>query len=157
MYFCTLCLSVGYKERNRQALDRLPLVSKFLTNFWTEHFDGARLSPNSVRNAIWHALNEPVCQYLRTRNPRCSTVYIDNSLGPLARDSPFIVLNSVRQHKWFITQSSYVGYMFRLLISHLQAYFNRFNHTLGSQHVYTNGIHKTGSFASKGVMCNLCN
>jgi len=54
-----------------------------------EHFDGARLSPNSARNAVWHALNEPVCQYLRTRNPRCSTVYIDNSLGPLARDSPW--------------------------------------------------------------------
>jgi len=52
-----------------------------------QHFDGARLSPNSVRNAVWHVLNEPACQYLRTRNPRCSTVYIDNSLGPLARDS----------------------------------------------------------------------
>jgi len=23
-----------------------------------EHFDGARLSPNSVRNAVWHALND---------------------------------------------------------------------------------------------------
>ena len=56
------------------------------------HFDGARLSPNSVRNAVWHALNEPVCHYLRTRNPHCSTVYIDNSLGPLARDSPCIIL-----------------------------------------------------------------
>jgi hypothetical protein len=55
-----------------------------------QHFDGARLSPNSVRNAVWHALNEPVCRYLRKRNPRCSTVYIDNSLGPLARDSPCI-------------------------------------------------------------------
>jgi len=55
---------------------RIPLVSNFLTNFWMQHFDGARLSPNSVRNAIWHALNEPVCQYLRTRNTRCSTVYI---------------------------------------------------------------------------------
>ena len=52
-----------------------------------QHFDSARLSPNSVRNAVRHALNEPVCQYLRKRNPRCSTVYIDNSLGPLARDS----------------------------------------------------------------------
>ena len=56
-----------------------------------QHFDGARLSPNSVRNAFWHALNEPVCQYLRTRNPRCSTVYIDNSLGPLARESSCIM------------------------------------------------------------------
>jgi len=88
VYFCTLCPSIGPKERSRQALDRLPLVSNFLTNFWMDHFDGARLSPNSVRNAVWHALNEPVCKYLRTRNPRCSTVCIDNSLGPLARDSP---------------------------------------------------------------------
>jgi hypothetical protein len=46
-----------------------------------QHFDGARLSPNSVRNAVWHALNEPVCQYLRTRNTRCSTVYIFHSRG----------------------------------------------------------------------------
>ena len=90
MYFCTLRPSIGPKERWRQAFDRLPLVSKFLTNFWMQHFDGARLSPNSVRNAVWHALNEPVCQYLRTRNPRYSTVYIDNSLGPLVRDSPCI-------------------------------------------------------------------
>jgi len=55
-----------------------------------QHFDGARLSQNSVRNAVWHALNEPVCRYLRTRNPRCSTVYTDYSLGPLTRDSPCI-------------------------------------------------------------------
>ena len=33
-----------------------------------------------------------------------------------------IMLNSVRQHNCFITQGSYIGYMFRLLISHLQAY-----------------------------------
>ena len=92
MYFCTLCPSIGPKERSRQALHRLPLVSNFLTNFWMQHFDGARLSPNSVRNAVWHALNEPVCHYLRTRNLLCSTVYIDNSLGPLARDSPCIKL-----------------------------------------------------------------
>ena len=87
VYFCTLCPSVGSKQRSRQALDRIPLVSNFLTNFWMQNFDGAGLSPNSVRNAVWRTLNEPVCQYLRTRNPRCSTVYIDNSLGPLARDS----------------------------------------------------------------------
>ena len=68
-----------------------PCLSIFLTNFSMQHFDGARLSPNSVRNAVWHALNEPVCQYLRTRNPRYSTVYIDNSLGPLARDSPCLL------------------------------------------------------------------
>ena len=91
MYFYTICHSIGPKERSRQALYRLPLISNFLTNFWMEHFDGARFSPNSVQNGVWHALNEPVCQYLRTRNPRCSTVYIDNSLGPLARDSPCIL------------------------------------------------------------------
>jgi len=85
VYFCTLCPAIGPKERSRQALDRLPLVSNFLTNFWMQHFDGARLSQNSVWNAIWHVLNEPVCQYLRTRNSCCSTVYIDNSLEPLAR------------------------------------------------------------------------
>jgi len=76
VYFFTLCPSIGPKERSRQALDRLPLVSNFLTNFWMEHFDGARLLPNSFRNAVWHALNEPACQYLQTRNPLCSTVYI---------------------------------------------------------------------------------
>jgi len=95
VYFCTLCPSIGPKERSRQALDRLPLVSNFLTNFWMQNFDGARLSSNSVRNVVWHALNEPFCQYLRTRNPRSSTVYIDNSLGPLARDSPCIICNDV--------------------------------------------------------------
>jgi len=34
VYFCTLCPSIGPKERSRQALDRLPLVSNVLTNFW---------------------------------------------------------------------------------------------------------------------------
>jgi len=87
VYFCTICPSIGPKESSRQALDWLPLVSNYLTNFWMQHFDGARLSSNSVRNAVWHALNEPVCQYLRTRNPRSSTVYTDNSLGPLGRES----------------------------------------------------------------------
>ena len=55
---------------------RPPVVSNSLTNFWMQHFDGARLSPNSVRNAAWHALHEPVCQYLRKSSTRCSTVYI---------------------------------------------------------------------------------
>jgi len=34
-----------------------------------------------------------------------------------------IALNSVRQHSYFITQGNYIGYMFRLLTSHPQAYF----------------------------------
>jgi len=33
-----------------------------------------------------------------------------------------LILNSVRQHNYFITQGNYIGYMFRLLSSHLQAY-----------------------------------
>jgi len=103
VYFCALFPSVGLKEWSRQALERLLLVSNFLTNFWMEHFDGARLSPNSVRNAVWRALNEPVCQYLRTRKPRCSTVYIDNSLGPLARDSPCIKTKLFQKMVLFFT------------------------------------------------------
>ena len=60
-----------------------------------QHFDGARLSPNSVRNAVWHALNEPVCQYLRARNPRCSNIYIENNLGGLA-NNPILDTSSVK-------------------------------------------------------------
>jgi len=75
------------KRKKSASVRSSTLVSNFLTNFWMQYFDGARLSPNSVRNAVWHALNEPVCQYLRKINPRYSTVYIDNSLGSLARDS----------------------------------------------------------------------
>ena len=32
-----------------------------------------------------------------------------------------IILNNVRHHNYFITQGNYIGYMFRLLFSHLQA------------------------------------
>ena len=35
-------------------------VSKFLPNFWMQNFNSACRSINSVRNAIWHALNEPL-------------------------------------------------------------------------------------------------
>jgi len=34
-----------------------------------------------------------------------------------------IILNSVHHHNYFITQGNYIGYMFQLLINHLQAYF----------------------------------
>ena len=112
MYFCTLCPSIGPKERCRQALDRLPFVSNFLTNFWVQHFDGARLSPNSVRNAVWLALNEPVCQYLRTRNPRCSTVNIDNSLGPLATESLCIIFIVVPLQQWLHERVSSLRYTY---------------------------------------------
>ena len=48
----------------------------------------------------------------------------------------------------FITQGNYVGYMFRLLISHLQAYSLQVKsqdalHTLGSQCVYVSEILKS--------------
>jgi len=41
-----------------------------------------------------------------------------------------IILNSVRQHNYFITQGNYIGYMFRLYICHLQAYFCRLSHKM---------------------------
>ena len=45
-----------------------------------------------------------------------------------------IMLSGVRQHSCFITQSSYIGYMFRLLVSHLQVYFNRFSYKMLCTH-----------------------
>jgi len=47
----------------------------------------------------------------------------------------------------FITRGNYIGYMFRLLNSHLQAYFLQVKsqdavHTLGSQCVYISEILK---------------
>jgi len=33
-----------------------------------------------------------------------------------------MILKSVHQHNYFITQGNYTGYMFRLEINHLQAY-----------------------------------
>ena len=52
----------------------------------------------------------------------------------------------------FITQGNYIGYMFRLLNSHLQAYSLQVKsqdavHTLGSQCVYISEILKTDHFA----------
>ena len=74
--FTSFIVSSGILRSHACCVRRLSVVSYFLTNFLMQHFDGARLSPNSVRNADWHALDEHVCQYLRTRNTRCSTVYI---------------------------------------------------------------------------------
>ena len=69
-----------------------------------------------------------------------------------------IILNSVRQHNYFITEGNYIGYMFRLEICHLQDYFLSFDskgatHTLGFHRVYIHGIHKIKSFVSNGVTC----
>jgi len=44
------------------------------------------------------------------------------------------MLNTVRQHNCFITQGNHIGYMFRLLISHLQACFNWFSHKMLCTH-----------------------
>ena len=41
-----------------------------------------------------------------------------------------IILNSVLQHNYFITEGNNIGYMFRLLISHLQAYFGQLSHKM---------------------------
>jgi len=41
-----------------------------------------------------------------------------------------IILNSVRQHDYFITHVNYIGYMFRLFISNLQAYFCQLSHKM---------------------------
>jgi len=41
-------------------------------------------------------------------------------------------INSVRQH--FITQGNYIGYMFRLLVSHLQAYSLQLSYSMLCTH-----------------------
>jgi hypothetical protein len=41
-----------------------------------------------------------------------------------------MTINSARQHNYFITQGTYIGYMFRLKISHLQAYFCHLSHKM---------------------------
>jgi len=56
-------------------------------------------------------------------------------------------INSVRQNSCFIIQGNYIGYMFRLLNSHLQAYSLQVKsqdavHTLGSHCVYISEILK---------------
>ena len=132
--FVHFALSIGPKERSRQALDRLPLVSKFLTNFWMQHFDGALLSPNSIRNAVWHALNESVCQYLRTRNPISSTVYIDNSLGPLTRDSPckFPTIFIVYFNEYFPSVPEWMNWAPYFPRFRLQRGKSTFTHPVGS-------------------------
>jgi len=63
-------------------------------------------------------------------------------------------VNSVRQHNCFITQGNYIGYMFRLLNSHLQAYSLQVKsqdavHTLGSQRVYISEMLKPDHLSRK--------
>jgi len=62
------------------------------------------------------------------------------------------MLNSVRQHNRFITQSNYIGYMFQLLIIHLQAYFNWFSHKMLCTH-YTSWCLRSSSKCAILVPC----
>ena len=60
----------------------------------------------------------------------------------------------------FITQGNYVGYMFRLLISHLQAYSLQVKsqdavHTLGSHCVYISEILKPDHLSKKANVENI--
>jgi len=60
----------------------------------------------------------------------------------------------------FITQGSYIGYMFRLLSSHLQAYSLQVKsqdavHTLGSQCVYISEILKPDHLSRKVNVLNV--
>ena len=52
-------------------------------------------------------------------------------------------LHNARRHNYFITQGNYIGYMFRLLFSHLQDCLSFESqdamHTLGSHLVYIHG------------------
>jgi len=61
----------------------------------------------------------------------------------------------------FITQGNYIGYMFRLLNSHLQAYSLQVKsqdtvHTLGSQCIYNSEIFKPDHLSRK-VNVRMCN
>jgi len=46
----------------------------------------------------------------------------------------YVILNIVRQHNYFITQGNYIGYMFRLFVSYLQAYFCQLSHKMLCTH-----------------------
>jgi len=66
----------------------------------------------AVNNCVGQRNVRGVPKYAGTAVQKTRKLFQDN-----------IMLNSVRQHNCFIiTQGSYIGYMFRLLISHLQAY-----------------------------------
>ena len=58
------------------------------------------------------------------------------------------ILNSVRQHNQFISQGNYIGYMFRLLISHLQAYFCQLSHKMLC--TILNSVRQHNHFISQG-------
>ena len=60
------------------------------------------------------------------------TVRRTKTVKLLAKSSDIcnITLNSVRQHNCFITEGNYIGYMFRLYISHLQVYFGNLSHKM---------------------------
>ena len=63
-------------------------------------------------------------------------------------------------HNCFITQSNYTGYMFRLLISHLQAYFNQFSLKMLCTHwdpsVFTSKVYIKLDNLPRKVWCANC-
>jgi len=61
-----------------------------------------------------------------------------------------------------ITQGNYIGYMFRLINSHLQAYSSQVKsqdvvHTLGSQCVYFSEILKPDHLSGRVKRAKMCN
>ena len=75
-----------------------------------------------INNVIYMELNSGP----KIANSTCGKTII---AGTIDRDST-VILNSVRQHNYFITQGNYIGYMFQLEISHLQAYFCHLSHRM---------------------------
>jgi len=71
-----------------------------------------------------------------------------------------IILNSVRQYNYVITQDNYKATCFdyRLVILRpiLAIVSQDAMYTLGSHRVYIHGIHQIKSFVSKGATCRLC-
>ena len=67
-----------------------------------------------------------MCLY-RERHEEFNVLFSQEDGVVLCND---IILNSVRQHNYFIIQSNYISYMFRLYFSHLQAYFCHLSHKM---------------------------
>ena len=71
----------------------------------------------------------------------------------------FIILNSVRQHNYFISQGNYKATCFEYILviprPILSIVSQDAMHTLGSHRVYIHGIHQIKSFVSKGVTCQI--
>ena len=85
------------------------------TNFRAEH-PHIRCAFIQERKEVLHKLK------FKIKDHRKPVLLLMLSTSLILSDLHPTMLNSVRQHNCFITQGCYIGYMFRLLISHLQAY-----------------------------------